>query len=40
MKGKIFDLDDDPKPQQVATDTRAVPAADASVPAGDPLNPQ
>ena len=25
---------------QVATDTRAVPAADASVPAGDPLNPQ
>ncbi|KTE39057.1 MULTISPECIES: TolC family outer membrane protein [unclassified Sphingopyxis] len=40
VKGKIFDWDDDPKPQQVATDTRAVPAADASVPAGDPLNPQ
>jgi outer membrane protein len=40
VKGKIFDWDDDPKPQQVATDTRAVPAADARVPAGDPLNPQ
>lgn len=40
VKGKIFDWDDDPKPQQVATDTRAVPAADASVPAGDPLSPQ
>jgi len=32
VKGKIFDWDDDPKPQQVATDTRQVPAADASVP--------
>lgn len=37
VKGKVFDWDDDPKPQQVATDTRAVPAANASVPAGDPL---
>ncbi|WP_077145887.1 TolC family outer membrane protein [Sphingopyxis sp. KK2] len=36
VKGKIFDWDDDPKPQQVATDTRAVPAADASVPANAP----
>ncbi|MBL8649500.1 MAG: TolC family outer membrane protein [Sphingopyxis sp.] len=32
VKGKIFDWDDDPKPQQVATNTRQVPAADASVP--------
>jgi len=40
VKGKVFDWDDDPKPQQVATDTRAVPAADANVPAGDPLTPQ
>ena len=37
VRGKIFDWDDDPKPQQVATDTRAVPAADASVPASEPL---
>jgi len=36
VKDKIFDWDDDPKPQQVATDTRAVPAADASVPANAP----
>jgi outer membrane protein len=36
VKAKIFDWDDDPKPQQVATDTRAVPAADASVPANAP----
>lgn len=40
VKGKVFDWDDDPKPQQVATDTRAVPAANANVPAGDPLTPQ
>ena len=40
VKGKVFDWDDDPKPQQVATDTRAVPAANANVPAGDPLPPQ
>jgi outer membrane protein len=40
VKGKIFDWDDDPKPQQVATGTRQVPAADASVPAGNPLTPQ
>nr|WP_260581230.1 TolC family outer membrane protein [Sphingopyxis sp. PET50] len=32
VKGKISDWDDDPKPQQVATDTRSVPAADAGVP--------
>jgi len=40
VRGKVFDWDDDPKPQQVATDTRAVPAANANVPAGDPLPPQ
>ncbi len=40
VRGKIFDWDDDPKPQQQATDTRAVPAADASVPAGPPALPQ
>jgi len=40
VRGKVFDWDDDPKPQQVATDTRAVPAANANVPAGDPLTPQ
>lgn len=33
VKGQIWDWADDPKPQQVATDTKAVPAADASVPA-------
>ncbi|WP_374525549.1 TolC family outer membrane protein [Sphingopyxis sp.] len=32
VKGQIWDWADDPKPQQVATDTKAVPAADASVP--------
>lgn len=37
VRGKIFDWDDDPKPQQQATDTRSVPAANADVPAGDPL---
>ena len=40
VKGKVFDWDDDHKPQQVATDTRAVPAASSNVPAGDPLTPQ
>ena len=40
VKGKISDWDDDPKPQQVANDIRAVPAANANVPAGDPLTPQ
>ena len=32
VKGQIWDWADDPKPQQVATDTRAVPAADSAVP--------
>ncbi|MGV7119174.1 TolC family outer membrane protein [Sphingopyxis sp. 550A] len=32
VKGQIWDWADDPKPQQVATDTKAIPAADASVP--------
>ncbi|WP_447766010.1 TolC family outer membrane protein [Sphingopyxis panaciterrae] len=40
VRGKIFDWDDDPKPQQQSTDTRNIRAADASVPAGDPLPPQ
>jgi len=33
VKGQIFDWADDPKPQQVATDTKAIPAATADVPA-------
>lgn len=37
VKGQIWDWADDPAPQQQATDTRAVPAADASVSGGDPL---
>lgn len=37
VRGKIFDWDDDPKPQQQSTDTRSVPAANANVPAGEPL---
>ncbi len=40
VRGKVFDWDDDPRPQQVATDTRSVPAADADVPAADPLPKQ
>lgn len=40
VRGKVFDWDDDPRPQQVATDTRSVPAADAGVPAADPLPKQ
>ena len=41
VKGQIWDWADDPAPQQQANDTRAVPAADASVPAGPPsLSPQ
>ncbi|WP_332819759.1 TolC family outer membrane protein [Sphingopyxis sp.] len=41
VKGQIWDWADDPAPQQQATDTRAVPAANASVPAGPPsLSPQ
>lgn len=33
VRGQIWDWADDPKPQQVATDTKAVPAATAAVPA-------
>jgi outer membrane protein len=33
VRGQIWDWADDPAPQQQATDTRAVPAADAGVPA-------
>ena len=40
VKGQIFDWADDPAPQQQATDTRAVPAATASVPAGPPAPPR
>ncbi|MBL0769385.1 TolC family outer membrane protein [Sphingopyxis sp. XHP0097] len=36
VKGQIWDWADDPKPQQQATDTRAVPAADANAPEGPP----
>ncbi len=32
VRGQIWDWADDPKPQQVATDTKSVPAADATVP--------
>ena len=39
VKGQLWDWADDPKPQQVATDTRAVPAADAGVPEGPPALP-
>lgn len=38
VKGQIFDWADDPAPKQQATDTRNVPAADASVdPAENPI---
>jgi outer membrane protein len=41
VKGQIWDWADDPAPQQVANDTRAVPAATANVPVGPPsLSPQ
>ena len=40
VKGQIWDWADDPAPQQQATDTRAVPAATASVPAGPPALPR
>ena len=40
VKGQIFDWADDPAPQQQATDTRAVPAATASVPVGPPALPR
>ncbi len=39
VKGQMWDWADDPAPQQVATDTRAVPAATATVPVGPPLLP-
>ena len=40
VKGQIIDWADDPAPQQQATDTRAVPAATASVPVGPPALPR
>ncbi|MEL0155246.1 TolC family outer membrane protein [Sphingopyxis sp.] len=40
VRGQIWDWADDPKPQQQATNTRSVPAADASVPAVEPLPQQ
>ena len=41
VKGELWDWADDPAPQQVANDTRAVPAANAGVPEGPPsLAPQ
>jgi outer membrane protein len=41
VKGQIWDWADDPAPQQVANDTRGVPAATANVPVGPPsLSPQ
>nr|WP_255265972.1 TolC family outer membrane protein [Sphingopyxis terrae] len=40
VRGQIWDWADDPKPQQQATDTRSIPAADASVPAIEPLPQQ
>ena len=36
VKGQIWDWADDPAPQQVANDTRQVPAATANVPVGPP----
>lgn len=39
VKGQIWDWGDDPKPQQQATGTRGIPAADASVPAGSETPP-
>src|SRR3546814_3241110 len=36
VKGELWDWADDPAPQQVANDTRAVPAANAQVPEGPP----
>lgn len=40
VKGQIWDWADDPAPQQQATDTRAIPAATASVPVGPPALPR
>ncbi|HMO76525.1 MAG TPA: TolC family outer membrane protein [Sphingopyxis sp.] len=38
VRGQIFDWADDPRPQQQATDTRGVPAADAVVPPASDAN--
>lgn len=40
VRGQIFDWADDPKPQQIATDTKSVPAATANVPAYVETSPQ
>lgn len=40
VKGQIWDWADDPAPQQVATDTKAVPAATANVPAYVEVGPK
>jgi outer membrane protein len=40
VRGQIWDWADDPAPQQQATDTRAIPAATASVPVGPPAAPR
>lgn len=40
VRGQIWDWADDPRPQQQATNTRSIPAADASVPAVEPLPQQ
>lgn len=40
VKGQMWDWADDPRPRQQATDTRSVPAADASVPVGPPAPPR
>ena len=40
VKGQIWDWADDPAPQQVATETRGIPAATASVPVGPPAQPR
>ena len=40
VKGQLWDWADDPKPQQQATDTRAVPEPDAGVPAYVEMGPK
>lgn len=40
VKGQVWDWADDPAPQQQATDTRAIPAATASVRVGPPAPPR
>ena len=39
VQGQIWDWADDPAPKQQATDTRAIPPADANVPVGPPALP-